>query len=145
MKTGRYLLAVIVVAAITGATLPASADNPPANPPAVQPPKQSAPKTLSIEIVSAFYGHSTMRTSCEVTPLVKRSCNGRSRCVVKVEDELCPPPKVLPPGLILTLTVDYKCTPLVTGHTITADKPFQIVIDCGGAGAQFSPKIGSAP
>ena len=145
MKTARYLWAAIVAAAVASAALPAGADNPPANPPAVQPPKQSAPKTLSIEIVSAFYGHSTMRTSCEVTPVVKRSCNGRSRCVVKVQDELCQPPKVLPAGLILTLTVDYKCTPLVKGHTIHADKPFQVVIDCGNAAGQYSPKIGSTP
>jgi hypothetical protein len=77
--------------------------------------------------------------------VVKRSCNGLSRCVVDVGDELCVPPNTLPGGLILTLTVEYKCTPLTAGHTIRADKPFQVVIDCGGSAAQFLPKLGSKP
>jgi hypothetical protein len=141
MKRWRYLWAVVVTVLMAGAVAPAGADDPQTS----QKPKQSAPKSLSIEVTSATYGHGTMHSSCIVTPMVKRSCNGRSRCVVKVEDELCPPPSTVPAGLILTLTVEYKCTPLATGHTIRADKPFQVVIDCGGAAAQFSPKLGSVP
>jgi len=151
MRAAGYLGAAIVAALVAGAALPVSADNSGVNipgvnnPPPSQPPKPSAPKSLSIEIVSALYGHSAMRKSCVVTPVVKRGCNGRSRCVVKVEDELCQPPNVIPAGLILTLTIEYKCAPLTTGHTIHADKPFQVVIDCGGAAARFSPKLGSMP
>lgn len=141
MTIWPFIRAAVAAALIVGTLASARADNPPAN----DKPKPAAPKSLAIEVISANYGHSGAHRSCPVTPLVKRSCNGRSRCVVKVEDELCQPPNVLPPGLILTLTVEYKCTPLTTGHTIRADKPFQVVIDCGGAANQFLPKLGSAP
>ncbi len=141
MRAGQYLWAAVIVALMAGVALPAGADDAPVP----QKPRQSAPKSLSINVTSATYGHSTMRTSCIVTPVVKRSCNGRSRCVVKADDDLCRPPSIIPAGLILTLTVEYQCAPLVVQHIAHADKPFQILIDCGGAAAQSSPKVGSTP
>lgn len=141
MRAWRYPCAVAIAALVAGLVAPAGADDAPA----VQKPRQSPPKSLFIEVTSATYGHSTMRSSCIVTPAVKRSCNGRSRCVVKANDDLCPPPSTMPAGLILTLRVEYHCAPSVVQRVAHADKPFQVVIDCGGAAAQFSPKVGSAP
>jgi hypothetical protein len=103
------------------------------------------PNSLAIEVISASYGHSGAHAGCVVTPAVKRSCNGRSRCVVDVSDELCQSTGQLHAGLILTLTVQYKCTPVVAVRTAHADKPFQVVINCGGLAGEFSPKIGSKP
>jgi hypothetical protein len=97
------------------------------------PPPPPPPKSLAIEVISASYGHGGSLSNCVVTPSLKATCNGRSRCVVDVSDELCAPPSTLPGGLILTLTVEYKCTPLVAARTVHADKPFRIVLNCGAS------------
>ena len=96
-------------------------------------PAPTPPKSMAIEVISANYGHGGSLTNCVVTPSLKGTCNGRSRCVVDVSDELCAPPNTLPGGLILTLTVEYKCTPLVAARTVHADKPFRIVLNCGAS------------
>jgi hypothetical protein len=90
-----------------------------------------AARSMAIEIVSANYGHSGAPNSCVVTPSLKRSCNGRSRCLVTVSDRLCPAPGAVPMGLVVTLSVQYKCTPGVMVRAVTADRPFQVIIDCG--------------
>jgi hypothetical protein len=119
-----YLFACLACAAAM------AADNPPPDKGKIKPPP---PKSLAIEVISANYGHSGSLISCVVTRSLKGTCNGRSRCVVDVSDELCAPPSTLPAGLILTLTVEYKCTPLVAAHTVHADKPFRIVLNCGAS------------
>jgi hypothetical protein len=88
-------------------------------------------RSMAIEVISANYGHSGTFNNCVVTPSVKRSCNGRNRCSVKVADQLCEPPNALPTELIMTLTVVYKCMPDVIVHIAKADKPFRLVVDCG--------------
>ncbi len=143
MMSIRHLRPAVVAALIAGAIMPAGADNAP--PPANEKPKPSVARSLAIEVISANYGHSGVHTSCVVTPVVKSSCNGRSRCVLAVGDDLCRPPNPLPAGLILTLTVEYKCWPVTTARTTRADKPFRIVIDCGGSAGEFSPGVGSKP
>lgn len=141
MTKFRCLWVAVIAAVMASAAGPSGADNP------SPPQKSTRPASTSqfIEVVYAFYGHGGMRSSCVVTPVVKRSCNGRSRCVVNVDDDLCPPPSVLPAGLILTLNVEFKCTPSATVRNIRGDKPFPIVIDCGGAAGRFSPAVGPVP
>jgi len=98
---------------------------------AVLPAPAPSAKSMSIRVISAYYGHSSSAGSCVVTQSLEGICNGRSRCIVTVGDQLCRPPNTLPTELILTLTVQYKCTPIVAARTAKADKPFQLVIDCG--------------
>lgn len=106
------------------------AEEPPPDKGKIKPP---LPKSLAIEVISANYGHTGALTNCVVTRSVKGACNGLSRCTVDVSDELCAPPSTLPAGLILTLTVEYRCTPLVTARTVHADKPFHVVLNCGAS------------
>lgn len=108
-----------------------AADNPLPDKGRIKPP--APPKSMAIEVISANYGHSGSLSNCVVTPSLKGTCNGRSRCVVDVSDELCAPPSTLPGGLILTLTVEYKCTPLAAARMVHADKPFRIVLNCGAS------------
>ena len=122
-------IAVCLLAWLACATA-AAADNPPPDKGKIKP---QPPKSLAIEVISANYGHGGSLTNCVVTPSLKGTCNGRSRCVVDVSDELCAPPSTLPGGLILTLTVEYKCTPLEAARTVHADKPFRIVLNCGAS------------
>ena len=88
-------------------------------------------RSMAIQILSANYGHNGAHDNCTVTQSVRASCNGRSRCVLDVGDELCRPPNPLPGELIFTLTVQYKCTPRVAARAVHADKPFRLTIDCG--------------
>ncbi len=132
MKPRRLHGVLLLSAAFAFAGGLALADN--ANPDGGAKPKPPPPaRSLSIDVVAASYGHSGAYFSCEVTQAIKRRCNGLSRCTVGVDDDLCPPPGIVPGGLILTLTVQYKCSPIVTERTAHADKPFQVVIDCSAS------------
>jgi hypothetical protein len=103
-----------------------------ANPNAV-PKAPPLARSMAIEVLSANYGHTGARSSCVVTRTVKSICNGKSRCVLNVEDELCPPPSPIPPELILTLTVQYKCSDAAATRAGHADKPFRLVLDCSAS------------
>ena len=124
-RLGMILLWLVV------ALSPASSEDL-ANPNGV--PKLPPPaRSLAIDVLSANYGHTGARTSCVVTRTVKASCDGRSRCVLNVGDELCLPPSPVPVQLILTLTVQYKCSETAAARTAHADKPFRLVVDCSAS------------
>lgn len=133
MKPDRLCRVALLVAALAlFGSVRGMADD--TNPDGGVKPKPPPPaRSLSIDVVSANYGHSGAFSSCVVTPAIKQRCNGLSRCTVGVDDDLCPPPGIVPGGLILTLTVQYKCSPIVTERTAHADKPFRVVIDCSSA------------
>ena len=86
--------------------------------------------TVAIHIRSADYGHTGVLTSCSVTEAVREICEGKQRCVVDVNDRLCPPPGELPKGLIFTLSVRYDCQAVGSAHFSAMDKPFQLTIAC---------------
>lgn len=100
-----------------------------AAPPAA-PPAPSERGTVAIHIRSADYGHTGVTTECSVTEAVRRICEGKQRCVVDVNDRLCPPPGELPKGLIFTLFVRYSCQAVGSAHFTAVDKPFQLTITC---------------
>ena len=86
--------------------------------------------TVAIHIRGADYGHTGAHGDCSVTEAVRRICEGKQRCVVDVNDRLCPPPGELPKGLIFTLFVHYSCRAIGPAHFGAADKPFQLTIAC---------------
>ncbi|HXQ40168.1 MAG TPA: hypothetical protein VN821_02805 [Candidatus Udaeobacter sp.] len=97
----------------------------------VVPPAPDLRGAAVIQIRDASYGHTGTLADCTVTEAVKRVCEGRLRCVLDVDDRLCPPPQQIPRGLILTLSVRYRCESAGPTHFQTADKPFQLIIACG--------------
>jgi len=86
--------------------------------------------TVAIHIRAADYGHAGALADCSVTEAVRQICEGKQRCVVDVNDRLCPPPGELPKGLIFTLSVRYSCQAVGPAHFEAADKPFQLTIAC---------------
>jgi hypothetical protein len=86
--------------------------------------------TVAIHIRAADYGHAGALADCSVTEAVRQICEGKQRCVVDVNDRLCPPPGELPKGLIFTLSIRYSCQAVGPAHFAAADKPFQITIAC---------------
>ena len=101
-----------------------------AAPPAAAPVVPAERGTVAIHIVGADYGHIGVHADCTVTETVRRICEGKLRCVVDVNDRLCPPPGELPRGLIFTLSVHYSCQAVGPAHFGAADKPFQLTIAC---------------
>ena len=115
-----------------GAALSPASSEDLANPNATAKPPPLA-RSMAINVLAANYGHTGARTSCVVTRTVKASCNGKSRCVLDVDDELCLPPSPVSSELILTLTVQYKCSDAAATRAAHADKPFRLVLDCSAS------------
>jgi len=90
---------------------------------------------VAIHIRSADYGHTGALADCSVTKAVRRLCEGKQRCVVDVNDGLCPPPAELPKGLILTLSIRYSCQAVGPAHFGAANKPFRLTIACNPDGS----------
>ena len=97
---------------------------------ALPPPMPAERGTVAIHIRAADYGHAGALADCSVTEAVRQICEGKQRCVVDVNDRLCPPPGELPKGLIFTLSVRYSCQAVGPAHFEAADKPFQLTIAC---------------
>ena len=119
-RLGRGTLAALLALSLAGSVQAQDAQAPAADPRGL----------VSIQIRAATYGHAGMATDCSVIGVVQRQCEGKLRCVIDVNDSLCPPPAQLPSGLILTLSVQYRCER--TGPSVfkAADKPFQLTLAC---------------
>ena len=99
------------------------------------PPIPALQGTVAIHVRSADYGHTGTLTDCSVTEAVRQVCEGKQRCVVDVNDRLCPPPAELPKGLIFTLSIRYSCQAVGPTHFGAANKPFQLTIRCNPDGS----------
>ena len=131
MKYALWTLAVVALLGSEGA-MGQQSTAPSAVPVAPTVPAERG--TVAIHIRSADYGHTGVLTVCTVTEAVRQICEGKQRCVVDVNDRLCPPPGELPKGLIYTLFVHYSCQAVGPAHSTAADKPFQLTIACAPNG-----------
>jgi hypothetical protein len=93
-------------------------------------PKEPAPAmSRALKIVTAAYGNAEAYSTCQVTEAVRRRCQGRSRCAIEVNDELCSTPSILT-GLIRSLSVTYLCHLGDTPLHHTTDKPYVMNLKC---------------
>jgi hypothetical protein len=86
----------------------------------------------AIEILSALYGRSHTKQSCDAAEAVRERCQGKLRCRVRVDGSLCGPPQTPPRLLIPSLVVIYQCSPSGLLHDVRGDSPFAVLISCSG-------------
>ncbi len=83
----------------------------------------------AIQVLRAAYGPQASRANqCPASGSVRALCNGRMTCRIPVRDQLCVGRP--PPGLVMSLIVEFTCGAGTGQRTVTETKPFILQLTC---------------
>ena len=97
------------------------------------------PRIRGIMIQNASYGRPGTSQICDVTDALKRSCDAKMRCQVRVEPGLCKPPATPPTVLIPQLKAEYLCWRGDKVRISRGDRLESVLISCPATGPIAAP------
>ena len=125
-----WLIATIARrAALAAVLLPISVQAEPSDSGAKR--KAAYRETPAIDIIEATYGPIGFSGNCDVVNKVRVVCAGHISCEVPIDQRLCPTPAIPLPGIIMALSVSYKCTAKSAVRRQRAEAPLSLDLRCG--------------